>query len=229
MSTFAEMKFKLARVGASDITKLHDDLNLLSVWGQIKREVAFTLDKGRKSIIAIGEAFSTFQVDMWSKEPWSFDTERNSMIIRLWSLLFSPTLQLCGGLLHETNHYSYLKINNMLGKPEPEQEEFSKKNKRIMETLAHEEPLEFLQRAEIHFPEIIRVPMPKGDLIYHKSEIIEKCRRNLLLWKETEDYSEDYEEDVAATGEKNYQTIAQALGMNLDMISRRRGGVEIRF
>jgi hypothetical protein len=62
-----------------------------------------------------------------------------------------------------------------------------------------------------------------------KSEIIEKCKRSLLLWKETKDYSEDYEKDVAATGEKNYQIIAQALGMNLELMPRRHGGVGVRF
>ena len=105
VSTIQETRFSLARMGAEDINKLEGNPDLLSVWRLIRGEAIFVLRNGGKSVIQMGNFFPTFQVDMWTDFPWAFVTERNSLVVRLWSLLFSSTFQLCGGLVHEASHY----------------------------------------------------------------------------------------------------------------------------
>ena len=228
MSSFEDSKFRLARIGALDISQLQNDPEVRVVWQQIRTEVAFTLRKAGESIAALGHAFPTFQVDMWTDFPWAFVTERKSLVVRLWSLLFASTFKLCGGLVHEANHFRYLKKRGMLGKPDRIQEQFAKKHMRRMEILAHEEELRFLRRAAPLFPDQIGVLMPKGYLTYSKIEIIEKCRRSLSAWTQAADYSREYERKALATGETNYERVAEALGIELPQIRDNRS-ITVRF
>lgn len=215
MNSLGEVKVRLAKIGIENISKLQDDPELLHVWREIRTDVAAILKKGDKDIVAIGDFFPTFQLDMWTDSPWLFDTERDSLVVRLWSFLFSSTFQLSAGLVHEANHYRYLKTRTMLGKPESVQEEFAKKHRRRMEILALDEELRFLERTASRFPDQIEIPLTNGHLIYRKNEIIEKCRRNSLAWRQSKDYSEDYKKNGRATSETNYRVIAQALGISL--------------
>ena len=166
---------------------------------------------------------------MWTDSPWCFDTERNSLAVRFWSLLFCPSFQLAGGLVHEANHYRYLECNGMLGKPESVQEEFEKSHRREMEILAREEELEFLERAAPYFPYETTIPMPKHNLVYRRNDIIEKCSASLLAWNEHEDYSEDSDKSNAIIGETNYRVIAQALGVDLPPNRGKGASVRLRF
>jgi hypothetical protein len=221
MSTFEDVKFRLARVGAQDIEPLQDDPD--------RSEAASTLREGGKSVVKIGNTFPTFRVDMWTDFPWAFDTERNSLVLRFWSLLFSSTFELSAGLVHEANHYRYLKKRGMLGKPESIQEEFAKQHKRRMEILAHEEELMFLKRTANLFPDEIGVPMPKGYLTFSKNEVIQKCRHNLMAWSQNADYSVDYKKGILATSKTNYGRIAEVLGIDLTGIKDKRGSIKLRF
>lgn len=227
--TLEDVKFRLARAGAQDIESLQDDPDILLVWRQIRGEVAYTLREGGKSIMKIGNTFPTFRVDMWTDFPWAFDTERNSLVLRFWSLLFSSAFELSAGLVHEANHYRYLKKRGMLGKPESIQEEFAKQHRRRMEILAYEEQLTFLKRTANLFPDEIGVPLPKGYLTLSKEEIIQECRHNLMAWNQKTDYSVDYKKAVLATGKTNYDRIAEIFGIDLTAIKVKRGSIEIRF
>lgn len=229
MSTLEDVKFRLARAGAQDIERLQDDPDTLLVWRQIRSEVAATLREGGKSILKIGNTFPTFGVDMWTDFPWAFDTERNSLVLRFWSLLFSSIFELSADLVHEANHYRYLKKRGMLGKPESIQEEFAKQHRRRMEILAHEEALMFLKRTANLFPDEIGVAMPKGYLTFSKNEIIQECRHNLIAWSQNTDYSVDYKKGMLAISKTNYVKIAEVLGIDLTAITDKRGSIKVRF
>lgn len=227
MSTFEDVKFRVARLGALNIESLQDDPDTLLIWRQIRSETASTLREGGKSIMKIGDAFPTIHVDMWTDFPWAFVTDRNSLVLRFWSLLFSSTFELSAGLVHEANHYRYLKKRAMLGKPEPIQADFAKQHMRRMEILAHEEELMFLKRTADFFPEEIGVLMPKGYLSFSKNEIIQRCRYNLMAWRQNVDYSVDYQKGVLATSKTNYDRIAEALGIDLTLIKDKRGSIKL--
>jgi hypothetical protein len=98
-----------------------------------------------------------------------------------------------------------------------------------MEILAHEDELAFLERVASHFPSDIMIPMPKGSLIYRKSDIIDKCRGSLLAWNKCKDFSEDYDKSIKVIGETNYPVIAQALGVDLPLNRGKGASVKLRF
>ncbi|MFC1507193.1 hypothetical protein ACFLQ6_09020 [Thermoproteota archaeon] len=230
-----EIRKQLAKIGAKEINDLQNDQDLISVWRQNRNLIDELFIKAGRSISDIGDAFPEFYLDMWTEESWSFNSSRNSgsLVMCLWSLLFYSTFELSGALVHEANHYRYLKCNGMLGKPEPEQEEFYRTHCPQMEIEANEEQIEFLEKIEICFDESIGFKNQKGEqlLCEKKSEIFKKARLVLEKWR-SGNYDAEYRKDLSEVREGFYKRGAEFLGIEHLIekgIPQRKEGFKLLF
>ena len=230
-----ETRKRLAVIGAEEILSLQCNPDLVLVWGQIRNQIDRIFQKAGKSIRDIGDVFPRFYIDMWTEEAWAFDPIRDSgsLVICLWSLLFHSTFLLSSALVHEACHYGYLNRYNILGKPEPVQEEFGRKHRRQMEIEANRQQIEFLENVEEYFDEIVGYSNPQGERLLpeRKREIIGEGRRVLEQW-ESGDFEKEYRKGLADTRKEFYMNGSQFLGMEhlIDKgIPRHRKGFKFQF
>lgn len=234
-----DIRKRIAIDGAKNIHSLQNDPDLPLVWRQIRNQVGEILevaDEDFPSIKKMGEYFPIFYIDMWTEQPWGFNPVRNSgsLVVCLWSLLFHSIFLLSGGLVHEANHYRYLKCHDMLGRPEPEQTRFKKHHETQMEIDANTEQLGFFENVKKYFPEIVG---PRGVSEDHilmrlsKSKIIEAASNVLERWK-SGNYQDEYWVELSNTRKRFYSEGANFLGIKYLLekgLPQRRLGFQMQF
>jgi hypothetical protein len=89
---------------------------------------------------------------------WQFEDTSDSLIFNAWALLFTTTgdnhwlvpqlsIHIASGLIHEYQHFAFLKEHNMLKRSEEESETFKKEYEKQMETLSSQKEIDFLRKS----------------------------------------------------------------------------------
>jgi len=221
---------RLAAIGAENIEKLQSDPDFLKVWRHIRNQASdiFRVGGKQKQIDDIGELFSTFYVKMWTQNSWVLKVEGGcaSLVIRLWALLFPPLpLPLCGGLVHEANHFRYLREKDLLNKSRAVLE----RHRSIMEVQALEEELVFLEKVSEYAPREISL-VPNTNLILIRDSLIDVCRTHWNNFRKQGDgYSKRYNKNTARTVTENQERITKAMKMDMGKMSRNRKIMKVQF
>jgi hypothetical protein len=219
---------RLAVIGAENIEKLQSDPDFVKVWKHIRNQASDIFRLGGKQIDDIGELFSTFYVKMWTQDPWVLKVEKGcaSLVIRLWALLFPPLpLPLCGGLVHEANHFKYLREKDLLNKSRAVLE----RHRSIMEVRALVEELDFLEKVSEYAPSEIAV-VPDTNLILIRDSLPDGCRMHLNNFrKQGHGYSTRYHKITARVVSENQERIAKALKIDMEKMSRDRKILKVQF
>lgn len=111
---------------------------LKQVWRNIKSNMQFYFRGYSLSLQSIMDKFQIIKLTLDPKVPFGYDPQTDSLIYNLWKLFFTlstddsfcipkPAWQMAGGLIHEHDHYTFLKEHEMIGKPEEAQKEFVKR------------------------------------------------------------------------------------------------------
>jgi len=134
-------KLYLVWLSCKDFESLKDDRNrklLEQVWKKIKNDMQFYFKGYSVSLQSIIAKFQIIKLTLDPRVPFGYDPQTHSLIYNLWKLFFTlpadesfcipkPAWQMAGGLIHEHDHYTFLKEHEMIGKPEEAQKEFVKK------------------------------------------------------------------------------------------------------
>ena len=227
MKSFSELerkKFDLARIGFYDIYKLENDSNLKEVWEDIRSKVAKLLEKGGLNISSFAKIFPSFEISVDVDYTWGFDPDRNSLVFHLWSLLFSTDFEIAGALIHEGDHYEFLKNHDMLGKLPQEHEEFRKEHEKSMEIRANKKQKEFLSKVRFCINARTRIKLPCREIYIEIDKYIKQLGGYLATLKKPEGLKEY---DEAGSGER-LPIIARCLDINLKM-QPSKGYVKVIF
>jgi hypothetical protein len=125
------------------------------VWENTKNELEYYFRNNRISLQSILDSFNKIRFTINPTEVGEYDPRIDALILNLWALLFHPIalefcapthpLKICESLVHEYDHYCYLKENELIGKQEEKIAEFSSKHYNEVEKRALLSQCDFLE------------------------------------------------------------------------------------
>ena len=161
-------KLRLARASWEDTGQLEQEpcSSLLNfVWKAIKKDVGYVFSKIGQNFQVIKSAFRVFELTMDPRITKEFDPTRNMLTINVWSLLFcvlstddiyevgfSPNFEVGRTLIHEFEHYRFLKSKNMLGASEDQLNQFDAKYRSKAEEKAIKAEINYLKKCKKKLP-----------------------------------------------------------------------------
>jgi hypothetical protein len=131
--------------------------NLLEqVWENTKKELGHYLRDYSPSLQSIVDSFRRIRFTIDPTEVAQYDPRIDTMIFNLWRLFFhpigheyclpSPALKICETLIHEFDHYSFLKERKMIGRTDQEYCKFNSEYHDVAEKRALISQCNFLKR-----------------------------------------------------------------------------------
>jgi hypothetical protein len=162
LNDLQKAKIRLAYCARKDIDQLNRkpySRYLKYVCDSTCEEMRSFFDQVGENLQEILEAFRTWEFTLYPEISIGFDSHREVLIINPWSWMFSvlsnadrsdvgfaPFFLKAAELVHEFQHYDYLKKNKMLGVSEAESDLFAKEHGSEMEKMAFRRQIAVLQR-----------------------------------------------------------------------------------
>ena len=165
---FAEERFphdrlRIAWLAWKDINLLRRSpfSNLfIKIWINIKNSVAKCFETVNEDFAAICTDFKTFDLTMMQDFPWGYESTSASIVLSVWPLLFAPlrfkgknwlhpslSINLPSAILHEHEHFKYLRQHGMIKSTPTQTQSFAQTHRQQMEFLACDREVDFLTRA----------------------------------------------------------------------------------
>jgi hypothetical protein len=131
----------------------------------VKNELYMYFKNHQITLDAIIGAFKTIHLTVDPKISMQYDSEQNTLDYHLWSLFFAlcgddgnrfcipiPPWKLGGEIVHEFDHYLFLKEHDMIGKVKDKADEFKEKNLAEIEKRASSQQIIFLKNCRKNVP-----------------------------------------------------------------------------
>ena len=191
--------------------------------------------------------FRKFNITIEPETSWSYDETIDSLIFNAWSLLFGPiqfnnndrwlhpsfSIEIASALIHEYQHFIFLKERGMLKAAEEESKIFALENTKQMETLAYEKEIGFLSKALNRNFGIKSIPLrrvrkwtdkgpevERNDFFFKNNEFHELVTKNLIQQKECilEKFVKigKYETESASVSRNVHIEFSQLLSLDLE-------------
>lgn len=129
-----------------------------SVWEHIKIQIGPYLQDYSISLDSIAVDFKKMSLTIDPKQPFGYEPVENVLIVNLWALFFSltpdgfatptPPWQTAGNLIHEHDHYVFVRDSGMIGRTKDEIKEFNEKHRKELEKRAYSIELSFLDNCK---------------------------------------------------------------------------------
>lgn len=166
MNVIERNKLFLVWLSCKDFNSLKRGKNqdiITSVWKHTKKEIEDSMNSYTTSMRSIAEQFGKIRLTVDPRKSCSYDPQEEGLTFNLWKLFFAvtsdekfcsptPAWQTGGILVHEFDHYNYLKESGMSTKAEKEQEEFKKEYSSEIERRAFLKQKAFFETCEARLP-----------------------------------------------------------------------------
>ena len=156
-----EAKLYLTWMSCKNFESLKQGKNRIllgQVWENIKSELGHYFRNHSPSLQSIVSGFRKIRFTIDPTEVAEYDPRTEAMIFNLWALFFhpieheycipSPPLKICETLIHEFDHYSFLKEHNMIGRTDQEFYKFNEEYYTEVEKRAISSQCSFLKRCK---------------------------------------------------------------------------------
>jgi len=160
-----KIKLYVVWLSCTNFGALSETINigfLKEAWGTVKDELRTYFRNYCITIDSITGAFRKINLTIDPNLPCGYDPEKDILIFNLWTLFFSltqdgfvtptPAWQTAGSLIHEYDHYVFLRDCGMIGGTEDECKHFSKENLSKLEKRAFSSQIAFFEKCKEKVP-----------------------------------------------------------------------------
>lgn len=217
---------------------------LEKIWKNKKNELEYYLRDYSSSLQSITNSFGRVGFTIDPTEEGEYDPRIDTMIFNLWALLFSPIerqycipshpLNICEILIHEFDHYCFLKEHDMIGRTDQEFYRFNNDRFNEAEKRALLSQCNFLEKSKekARSHESYRISVidwtKKGEPLFSSLKRFEISREETvqMIYGNIDDYKnvlrqidigKEYDEMATASSIKSYSKLVTILSLPIKL------------